>query len=293
MDITYDYYRIFYYSALYQSFTKAAKVLHNNQPNITRCMNNLERQLGCRLFVRSNKGIVLTPEGRQLYSHVAIAFEQIQAGEEELTRQRSMENGIISIGASETTLHLLLLDKLQLFHRLHPGIRLRISNHSTPQAIAALQNGLVDFAVVTTPVSVRRPLKLIDLHVFKEIPVGGPQYAAFAAEEHSLRDLLAHPFICLGEGTGTREFYRRYFAEHNLTLQADIEASTMDQVLPLVQHDLGISFYPEELSQQELETESIVQIPLVEALPVRTICLVQDASRPLSIAAKKLEKMLM
>ena len=43
---TYDYYRIFYHVAQQHSFTKAAEVLHNNQPNITRCMNNLETELG-------------------------------------------------------------------------------------------------------------------------------------------------------------------------------------------------------------------------------------------------------
>ena len=47
MEINYDYYRIFYYVAKYKSFTQAAHVLLNNQPNITRSMNNLENQLGC------------------------------------------------------------------------------------------------------------------------------------------------------------------------------------------------------------------------------------------------------
>ena len=49
----YDYYRIFYYVAQYRSFTKAAEILNNNQPNITRCMNNLESELNCRLFIRT------------------------------------------------------------------------------------------------------------------------------------------------------------------------------------------------------------------------------------------------
>ena len=63
--ITYDYYRIFYYVAQYKSFTKAAAALGNNQPNITRCMNNLEAELDCKLFLRSNKGVLLTPERPQ------------------------------------------------------------------------------------------------------------------------------------------------------------------------------------------------------------------------------------
>ena len=55
MEITYDYYRIFYYVAMYKSFSKAAKVLMSNQPNITHFMNNLENQLGCKLFVNGAK----------------------------------------------------------------------------------------------------------------------------------------------------------------------------------------------------------------------------------------------
>ena len=88
--VVYDYYRIFYYVAQYKSFTRAAEVLGNNQPNITRCMNNLENELNCQLFVRSNRGVRLTPEGQKLYEHVAIAFEQLQMGEDELRNDRSL-----------------------------------------------------------------------------------------------------------------------------------------------------------------------------------------------------------
>ena len=111
--ITYDYYRIFYFVAKYKSFTKAADILHNNQPNITRCMNNLEQELECTLFLRSNRGIVLTPEGEKLYKHVAIAYKQLSLAEEELRQDRTLENGIITIGASENALRLLLLSKLE------------------------------------------------------------------------------------------------------------------------------------------------------------------------------------
>ena len=65
MAVPYDYYRIFYYVAQHKSFTKAAEALNNNQPNITRCMNNLEHDLGCKLFVRTNHGVSLTPEGHR------------------------------------------------------------------------------------------------------------------------------------------------------------------------------------------------------------------------------------
>lgn len=151
MYISYDYYRVFYYVARYRSFTQAANILLNNQPNVTRTIKNLERELGCTLFVRSSRGVSLTPEGEKLYAHVRIAAEHIQEGEQELLLDRGLQSGVVSIGASEVALHCLLLPVLKQFRELYPGIRLRVSNYSTPQAVDALKNGLVDFAVVTTP----------------------------------------------------------------------------------------------------------------------------------------------
>ena len=77
MNINYDYYRIFYYVAKYESVSRAAKFLYSNQPNVTRTIKNLETQLGCTLFSRSSRGMKLTPEGKKLYSHIKIAFEHI------------------------------------------------------------------------------------------------------------------------------------------------------------------------------------------------------------------------
>ena len=98
--VSFEYYRFFYFVAQYKSFTKAAEILNNNQPNITRCMNILENELECKLFVRSNRGVTLTPEGEKLFQHVAIAYEQLSTAESELKKDKSLESGLITIGAS-------------------------------------------------------------------------------------------------------------------------------------------------------------------------------------------------
>ena len=149
--ITYDYYRIFYFVARYKSFTKAAKMLGNNQPNITRCMNILEQELKCTLFLRSNRGISLTPEGKKLYEHVAIAYEQLQIGEEEIRQNGELENGLVSIGASENALRLVLLSSIEKLHEKYPQVRLRSSTNTTPQAVQSITRLILDFPADTTP----------------------------------------------------------------------------------------------------------------------------------------------
>ena len=163
MDINFEYYKIFYYVAKYCNFTKAARALGNSQPNVTRAMNNLEQQINSILFIRNNRGVQLTPEGERLYAHVSAAMSQILAAEEELSDSTGLSHGSVSIGASETALNIYLLDRLKPFHMAYPGIRLKIYNHSTPQAINAVKNGMIDFAVVSTPAEVEAPLKMLSL----------------------------------------------------------------------------------------------------------------------------------
>lgn len=98
MYISFDYYRAFYYVAKYGSISQAAEALMNNQPNVSRTIKNLESELNCTLFVRSRKGVELTPEGEMLYAHVAAAVEHIQSGEEEICLERTLSKGVVTIG---------------------------------------------------------------------------------------------------------------------------------------------------------------------------------------------------
>lgn len=289
----YDYYKVFYYVARYKNFTQAAAALQNNQPNVTRIIKNLEAELGCTLFVRSNRSVALTPEGKKLFKHIAIACEHIDTAERELSLDRSLSQGTISIGASEVALHCLLLPVLKNFRQQYPGIRLRVSNHSTPQAVQALKNGLVDLSVVTTPVDLSHELKKTEIKIIQETAVCGPAFAFLAQGTPSLASLCRYPIICLGPQTKTYDLYSQWFRSHSLSLMPEIEAATADQILPMVRNDLGIGFVPEDFLPADLEREGICRITLRENVPQRSICLVKHKERSLSIAAMKLERMIL
>lgn len=293
MAVSYDYYRIFYYVGKYGSFTRAAKVLGSNQPNVTRAMNNLEAELGCKLFVRSRKGISLTPEGEKLLSHVEAAYEQLQLGEAEIAAERSLQSGYLSIAVSEIALHGFMLPILQKFCSAYPGIQIQLRNHSTTQGILAVSRGTVELAVVSSPTGALRPLTETPVKTFQDILVAGKHYRELASATRSLKDLSAYPLICLGKTTKTYEFYSDFFTVNGLPLKASIEAATTDQILPMVCHDIGLGFVPYEFAKDALLRKEIVQIPLREKIPARQICLVRDRSKPLSIAASVLEKMIL
>ena len=112
MAANFEYYKNYYYEPIYQNFTLAAKALLSSQPSVSRCMQALETELGCRLFVRTKRGVSLTAEGEQLYKYVAPACEQIFKGEENIGGTLGYQNGSVYIGVTETALHCFLLKKL-------------------------------------------------------------------------------------------------------------------------------------------------------------------------------------
>ena len=318
--ITYDYYRIFYYVAQYKSFTKAAAALGNNQPNITRCMNNLEAELDCKLFLRSNKGVLLTPEGHKLYEHVAIAFEQLALGEEAIIRNRDLENGLISIGASENALRLILLSELEHFCARYPHVRIRLLNYSAPQAVKALENNIIDFAIVSTPVLVHKHMHQEKLVSYDEILLGGTKYKQFAQQVHYLEDISEMPLIGLCEGSSTHTHYSRLVGTVAITIcavaiqigvsrlfrlptivyavsyvpSALFLAAITDLIpdfsllkLAMITHNLGIGFYPKSLALEAIEKELVFPIELTEPLPNRDVVVITNNHTPINSAARR------
>ena len=289
MFVSYDDYRIFYHAARYGNLTQAAELLLSSQPNVTRSIRRLEEQLGVRLFERSNRGVRLTPEGEKLYARVSVAVEQIQLGEEELARERSLESGSVSIGATETAMHGTLLPVLQRFHADYPGVRIRISYYSTPQALSAVRSRSVDFAVITS--SAHEPdssLRERILLRFREHPVCGDAYDFLAQGARTLEELSRYPLISLGRDSCTYAFYNELFLQRRLCFQPDIEAAITDQILPMVACGLGIGFVPDFLLRNLPREHRVHLIALNEPIPFRYISLVQENGRTLNTAATRL-----
>lgn len=290
MNVNYEYYHIFYYVAKYRNLTQAAEVMHSNQPNVSRVIKLLEHELGCTLIIRSNRGVMLTPEGERLYSHIKTAVEQIQTAEEAIIKSTALQEGTVSIGASETALAMVLIPILNQFKKKFPGIHIRILNHLANQAIDSVKSGFVDFAVVTTPALMEIPLISCPVIAFNDILVGGPSYAFLQNKPVSLRELSSYPLVCLGENTMTFHFFENFYRSHMLTLKPELEAATTEQTLLMIKNDLGIGFIPEVFAREALQKKEVYKLPLTEKIPGRQICFVENEKRPLSAAAAELKK---
>ena len=289
MYISYEYYRIFYHVARCGNLTRAAQALQSNQPNLTRAVKNLEAELGCALFLRTNRGMVLTPEGEELFRHVRVACAELEAGEMAVTQSRDLTRGSVFLAASEGALRCLLLPVLKQFQTRYPGVHLRISNFSTPQAVAALRETTADFAVVTTPVTLPPSLVQRDVRAVREVAVCAQSASILPDAGVALAQLAVQPLITLGAGTASHAFYAAVFAAHGVPFRPAIEAATADQIIPMAEAGLGVGIVPRDFIRP---SDRVRIIDLAEPIPPRSVCLIRRKDRPLSAAARALETMI-
>lgn len=286
MNPNFESYKVFYQVAACGNITLAAQALFLSQPTVSRCIQNLETELGCSLFVRSKKGVTLTQEGAMLYQHVAKACQHIFAAEAELKNRRELAAGTIRLGASEMTLRHYLRPCLRQFHEAYPALKFQIQSCSTPKALAALREGSLDLAVIISPVEEDEAMAVKRLSIFQDIAVAGPAFRSLKGQPLSLSDLTAYPLISLEPETATRQFLNRQFQAQGLTLQPDIELPTADLLCPMAEENLGIAFVPENFAREALKQGRLFALDLLSPIPPRHICAVRSRLHPPSLAGQ-------
>lgn len=284
--VSYDHYRVFCCAARHHSFSRAAQELMTSQPAVSRSVAALEQQLQCRLFQRTGRGIALTPEGRRLYEAVAAGCEALEEAEGVMAAARALETGAVRIGTTELAMRYVLIAAIGQFQRQHPGIKFRVSSHSTSAALDSLQKGEADLAVAPTPVNASPALQQEVLFSFQDIFIAGRPFSELKGQTLPLRVLEEYPLICLTPDTSSRQFLEQLCRRHGLTVSADMEVTSADLVLPLVREGLGIGFLPQLLAREAMAAEEVFPLTLREPIPRRQVCLVTDPARPRSRAAE-------
>lgn len=290
--MNYEYYKIFYYVGKHKNITKAAVELYSSQPAVTRAIQNLESELGCRLFTRNKSGVDFTYEGKTLYDYVSIAYSQLLKGEEEIRRSIDVETGTIYIGASVTSLHEFLFDFLNIFRKKHPGVKLKINTGSNNGTIEKLKNGLVDLAFVSTPCNSPKNLRSVCVRKFNDILIAGNRFSKLKGKSLKLSELADYPYVSLRQGMQLRQFLDDVFEKNDLVVAPDIEADGANLLLPMIAHNFGLAFVPQAMAEEAIEREEVFQVSLDYALPERHICMITDPHHPQTNASRELYKMI-
>ena len=133
------------------SISAAAESLNLSQPNISRQMTLLEKELGAKLFERGSRRIVLTEEGMLLRRR---AVEILQLADTAVTEIGSAGKdviGTVRIGCGETDSMRVVARAIRRFSETHPMVRFELHSGNAEDVSDLLERGLVDFGVLIEP----------------------------------------------------------------------------------------------------------------------------------------------
>lgn len=292
IGVNLEYYKIFYYVGKSGSITMAAEELVLSQPAVSQSIRNLERQLSVTLFVRTKKGVRFTREGEMLFSYVARGYEYIRQGESKVRQMQDLNLGEIHIGASDMTLQFYLLPWLERFHHQYPNIKVTVTNAPTPETMKHLQDGKIDFGVVSTPIFGRHALKTVPVKKIEDIFVAGNVFWQLKGKLLSYKDLEELPVMCLEGNTSTRSYVEQFLKEQEVTLRPEFELATSNMLIQFAVRGLGIASVVKDFAEEYIARGELFQLNFDRRIPQREFCIITDERIPQSEASRKLLHMM-
>ena len=282
MNIDLELYRVFYTVAKNKHMTKASEELHISQPAISQSIKKLEDQLGGSLFLRSNKGMELTEEGKMFYEYVKGALELINNAENEFTSFKDLSKGEIKIGCSTTLTKLILMDTLKDFHNKYPNINVILTNDLTSNLINDLKLGKLDFVIFN-----ESNVKETNLHLekIKELRQGFIYNPEFYKDEIiNFNDLNKFPLILQKEQSNSRKLLDYIALQNSVKLIPKMEVVSQELIVEFVNIGLGIGFTIIDLAKKNYK--NLKELKINKKIPNINVYLATNKSISLTFASK-------
>lgn len=132
-----------------RSMTVSAASLHTSQPNVSRLIAKLQKELGFRLFQRVGLRLVPTPEAEALYEEVQRSFVGLAAIKEAAGAIRDLGAGGLRIAASPALTIGVLPQALQLFRRHRPDVAVTIHTSDSATVCTWTSSGFCDLGLAS------------------------------------------------------------------------------------------------------------------------------------------------
>lgn len=256
-------YRIFYTVANTGNISKAAKELYISQPAISKSIQKLEDSVGCKLFSRSSRGVVLTDEGQLLYEHVSEAFDTLTIGEEKLKRSIELGIGHLKIGVSSTLCKYLLLPYLKEFIHQNPHISISISCQSTNETLQLLEDNKIDIGLIGKPDNLRN-IHFDYLEEIEDIFVAAKDYLRNLKARGVPKDSILQnsTLMLLDKNNMTRQYIDDYLQDNQIVIKDSIDISDMDLLIEFARIGVGVACVIRNFVKTDLENGTLIEIPL-------------------------------
>ncbi|MGU3414175.1 DNA-binding transcriptional regulator YeiE [Enterobacteriaceae bacterium C34A] len=238
------------------STTQASQMLALSQSAVSAALTDLEGQLGVQLFDRVGKRLVVNEHGRLLYPRALATLEQATEIEQ-LFRE---DNGAIRVFASSTIGNYILPEVIARYRRDFPALPLELSVGNSQDVINAVSDFRVDIGLIEGPCHAAEIIA--EPWLEDELVVFAAPGLPLLNEEVTLARLAEAPWILREHGSGTREIVDYLLLSHLPEFHLGMELGNSEAIKHAVRHGLGISCLSRRVIAEQLDSGSLVEVPI-------------------------------
>ena len=266
-------------------FTSASKELHITQPAVYMQVQQLQQNIGAKLFHIKGKTITPTFIGKKIYETAVRAINVVENSKLEIEQNLNPDSGHLQIAVA-TTANSFISRLLSRFKKEYPRMTFYIDVTNRHELLNNLKNNNADLVIMGEP---PKSIPLISSAFMKNplIAIVHPDNELLTKKKISIKDLNKETLLTREIGSGTRITIERFTG---LDFNSDIQINSNEAIVEAVQAGLGIGFVSKHSVNLQLKNNIIKQLDVAPFPIIRQWHIVHHAEVELSPIARRFKQ---
>lgn len=260
----------------------ASRTLHVAQPALSQSIAALEDELGVQLFLRTNRGMTLTPEGRTLVEHAHVVLADVERARQAVHSLSSDIEGEVALGLPTTVALVAILPILQATRARFKHLKLKIIESHSGFLGEWLHAGRLDLSVLFVAGNESafecRPLlteRLGLVTLAQDAPRG---------KETSLRSLGERPLLLPSKEHGLRRIIDRVCAQQGIQLNVIAEVDSLPNIKKAVRAGMAATILSPGALADDMDDGGLAMTTISNPHIAREVACATSVTRPVTPA---------
>jgi DNA-binding transcriptional LysR family regulator len=273
------------------SFSRAAKLNGVSQSNASQVVHTLEERMGVKLIDRSKRPFVLTAEGKRFHEGARVIVQRYDDLEREVRALHEAAAARLTIASIYSVGLAHMSGCMREFLAAHPKADVRLEYVHPHRVYEEVDQGQADLGLVSYPEE-SESLGALPWRTEPMVLVCYPQHSLTKRRTAPLSALNGESFVAFQSGLKIRDEIDRALALHKVRVRVALEFDNIETIKRAIEIGAGVSLLPEPTIQREIESGSLVQIPLEGIALERTLGIIHRRDRKLNETARQFIKLL-
>jgi len=264
-----------------ESLRKAAEIMSQTQPALTKSLHEIEELIGESLFSRTPKGIYPNTLGETLIRYARLVYADLGGVHRELTALKSGSIGDVHIGAISALTAGLVPKAVSLLKAAHPLLNITVVIETSDVLLRALEQDKLDLVIARIPEDY--PAENLHFSALGEeivVPVARCDHPEMANQDLTLATLSAYSWVIQPQPAPLRTIFHELFRKVRIRPPAStVETSSTFLALSLLKESDMISLQSLSLVDAYEKMKIIARLPIALAISMDSYGLIRRRNR--------------